>query len=70
MFDISPPTRRPATAVARRRVGAVVNRLVGMGLKSGGGGGQGEILWHLLSDYQSTKAPVVFGGAGGQGETG
>ena len=33
MFDISPPTRRPATAVARRRVGAVVNRLVGMGLK-------------------------------------
>ena len=33
MFDISPPTRRPATAVARRRVGTVVNRLVGMGLK-------------------------------------
>ena len=32
MFDISPPTHRPVTAVARRRVGAVVNRLVGMAL--------------------------------------
>ena len=32
-IDISPPTCRPATAVAWRRVGAVVNRLVGMALK-------------------------------------
>ena len=33
MFDISLPTDRPVTAVARRSVGVFVNRLVGMGLK-------------------------------------
>ena len=33
MFDISPPTDHLATAVALRPVAAVVNRLVGVGLK-------------------------------------
>ena len=34
MFDISRPTDYPATAVALRSVSMVVNRLVGMGLKT------------------------------------
>ena len=34
MFDISPLTRSPATAVVGQQVGVIVNRLVGMGFKT------------------------------------
>ena len=43
MFNISPQTDCPATAVARRSVGVVVNRLVGMGLNVNDQFGDGKV---------------------------